>query len=209
MIGLGAAILVLPMLKNETVRNTLWLLIGIGFILLESCMGLIRDFGESDPSASTRSVAIVLGAQVNGSQPSRTLRQRLDAALQYMQEAPEATVFVSGGKGGGENLTEAEAMYQYLQQHGADMSRVICESNSSTTLENLQNTTALAQENGIDFSHIVIITSEFHAARAQFIASRLGIDAICKTSETRPYFFRINYYIREVPAFLKAMVLTA
>lgn len=207
--GLGAAVLVLPLLTSETLRNALWLAIGIGFVLLESCMGLIRVYGEPDPTADTRQVAVVLGAQVNGTAPSRTLRLRLDEALEYLQAAPEATVFVSGGKGGGENIAEAEAMYAYLQSHGADMTRVIREPESSTTLENLRNCAALAKEQGLAFDKITIITSEFHAARAQFIAGRLGIDAVCRTAQTRPLFFRLNYYIREVPAFLKALLLTA
>ena len=45
---------------------------------------------------------------------------------------------LSGGKGDGENISEAEAMYRYLTGHGIDGDRLIREEESTSTKENLE-----------------------------------------------------------------------
>ena len=52
--------------------------------------------GADEPAAD---YLVVLGAGVNGSVPSLSLRERLDAALAYLQEYPESKAVLSGGKG--------------------------------------------------------------------------------------------------------------
>ena len=41
---------------------------------------------------------VVLGAQTHGDRPSRTLRERLDLAAEYLEAHPAARVIVSGGQ---------------------------------------------------------------------------------------------------------------
>ena len=200
----GAFLLALCFIRRKKVRRLLLLLAGIGVVVLETLMGWILVCGQTDPAALDAQTAVVLGAQVNGSEPSSILKTRLDATLTYMQENPDAAVILSGGKGGGENLPEAQAMYQYLCEHGADASRLYVEDQSSTTLENLRNSAALAEREGIPFDEICIITSEFHLPRADYLAGRLGIDAAGYSAHSRPWFFKMNYCLREIPAFLKA-----
>lgn len=65
---------------------------------------------------------IVLGAGVNGTEPSLSLRTRLDAALDYLERWPEIPVVLTGGQGYGEEITEAACMYAYLTEHGVDPS---------------------------------------------------------------------------------------
>ena len=67
--------------------------------------------GAEDPACA---YVVVLGAGVNGTQPSPSLEERLEAALAYLQTYPEAQCVVSGGQGGGENITEALCMYTWL-----------------------------------------------------------------------------------------------
>ena len=60
---------------------------------------------------------IILGAQVRGTYITSSLRRRLDAALCYLQHSPETKVIVSGGQGPGEEISEADAMAGYLEEH--------------------------------------------------------------------------------------------
>jgi len=209
LIALGAFVFLLRLIGRETVRSCLILIVCVGLITLEILMALISVQGQRDPAAQQSEAAIVLGAQVRGNVPSMALRSRLDAALEFMQENPHAVVFVSGGKGDGENISEAQAMYNYLQSHGADVSRVVMEPESRTTLENLRNTKALADEMGVNLDGLCIITGEFHMSRAMFLASRLGIDSVSFSAHTRPWVFKMNYYLREIPAYVKAWLQTS
>ena len=53
---------------------------------------------------------IVLGAQVKGKKITDSLKRRLDRAAGYLQEYPDTRVIVSGGRGPGEEISEADAM---------------------------------------------------------------------------------------------------
>ena len=56
---------------------------------------------------------IVLGARVRGAKISNSLKQRLDRAIEYSEEYPNTVLVLSGGKGPGEEISEARAMYEY------------------------------------------------------------------------------------------------
>ena len=133
-------------------RRMRMVLIGLGtavFLFLSVGMLYVSSRAESQwEQAKISSYAIVLGAQVQGDQPSRTLRQRLDVGLLYLQENPTGLLIVSGGQGPDEDDTEAAVMYAYLERHGADMQRVIQEPQASNTRENLMFSAALAQDAG-------------------------------------------------------------
>ena len=147
---------------------------------------------------------VVLGAQIQGDQPSLTLKKRLDRAYEYLTEHPEASVFVSGGQGPDEQQTEASVMSAYLTARGIDPSRIVEETEASDTRENLLFSAELAKERGIDTGSVLIITSDFHMPRAKYIAGKLGMTPYGLTSDTWPWILKVNYQLREVFAFVKA-----
>ena len=116
---------------------------------------------------------------------------------------------LSGGKGDDEPIEEAEAMYTYLQQRGADMRGIYRETEAHTTLENLQNSRALAERLGFGSDEVTVLTNEFHLFRALYLAERLGMEAGAVGAVTRDPFFRINYELREVFSMVKAAAQTA
>ena len=61
---------------------------------------------------------VILGCQVKPWGPSILLQDRLDEALGYLEDHPDMTVVVSGGQGPDEPSTEAQAMADYLIEHG-------------------------------------------------------------------------------------------
>lgn len=88
----------------------------------DDCSGdAILIFGRI-PAAAEPSLdyVIVLGAKVkpDGSL-SKTLKLRLDKALEYMKENPETMLVLSGAKGDAEPCSEADAMETYLLGQGA------------------------------------------------------------------------------------------
>ena len=183
-------------------------MIGIAvFVILAAAMTYIGLQGRSQwDKASEADYAVVLGAQIHGTAPSRTLRERLDVGLAFLEENPDALLVVSGGQGSDEIVPEAQVMYDYLERQGADMERVLVEDASHDTRQNLENSAALVAERGVDPQNPVIITSEFHLCRAKYIAGTLGLEASGLASQTTPGILMVNYLLREVFAFVKAWV---
>lgn len=99
-------------------------------------MALIVIQGRDDAMPDNApEFVVVLGAQVHGSEPSLTLKKRLERAYEYMTEHPEATVFVSGGQGPDETQTEASVMAAYLERKGIAPERIVQETQARDTRE--------------------------------------------------------------------------
>lgn len=145
--------------------------------------------------------AIVLGAGVDGSKPSLSLRARLEAALKFAETNPDATLILSGGQGGGEDISEARCMYNWLLDRGVDPGRLILEEKSTDTRENL--TYSLKKLRGLepDFESVTIITAGYHIARARMMAEDLGYpETTACAAHTDLPVLELNYYLREIPA---------
>jgi len=175
-------------------------------VWLTGSVGIIGIYSNFDASLPDQEYAVILGAQIHGDQPSRTLRERLDTGLKFIRENPDTVVILSGGQGADEIMPESQVMYNYLESHGADMKNVYQENRSTNTRENLQFSGDLAESLGLDRTKVTIITSEFHIARAEYIAESLGMAAGGIGARTEALFLRLNYYIRESFSFVKAFV---
>lgn len=141
---------------------------------------------------------IVLGAGVNGSAPSLSMVNRLEAALDYLEAYPDAVAIVSGGQGAGEDVTEASAMHDWLVAHGIPESRIVQEDQSTSTRENLENSFAIIRSRGGDPADgVAVVSSEYHLYRAKQMARALGAKPLGVAAETTLPTMRANYFIRE------------
>ncbi|MCI6358562.1 MAG: YdcF family protein [Clostridiales bacterium] len=141
---------------------------------------------------------IVLGAGVNGSAPSLSMVNRLEAALDYLETYPDAVAIVSGGQGAGEDVTEASAMHDWLVAHGMPESRIVQEDQSTSTRENLENSFAIIRSRGGDpAGGVAVVSSEYHLYRAKQMARALGAKPLGVAAETTLPTMRANYFIRE------------
>lgn len=142
---------------------------------------------------------IVLGAGVNGSEPSQSLAERLEAVMDYLDAHPDAVLILSGGQGDEENISEAQCMYDYLTSHGVSASRLRLEREASTTEENLEFSLRLIEaETGKEVERVGIISSEYHLLRASLIADDLGVEAECYPAETQNKLYFCNMLLREI-----------
>lgn len=155
------------------------------------------------PAAEADTV-IVLGCKVDRNGPSRMLRERLDAAYDYLQENTDAIVIVTGGQGSDEPEPEGTAMQKYLVKKGIDAGRIYVEDKSESTRENLINAESIMQENRLS-APVLIVTNEFHVLRARMIANSLSIEASTLPAPTDLFFFGA-YYIRELYGVLYQIV---
>lgn len=145
---------------------------------------------------------IVLGAGLKGEEPSISLSSRLQKASEYLGQNPDAKVIVSGGRGNGESISEAEAMKRYLVNKGIEEKRIIKEEQSTSTRENL-----LFSKDILDDYHatgnekLVVITSDYHAFRTGMIAEDIGLK-ISVISSLTPLYVYISGCVREYFAVL-------
>ena len=141
---------------------------------------------------------VVLGAGLHGDVPSLSLRNRLDAALDWLEAHPDCVAVVSGGQGPGETMTEGEAMQVWLEARGIDPSRIIVEDRATSTMENLEYSFELIREAGGEpDGSVAIVTSEYHLCRAKLMAEDLGVRAWGVAGHTSWPTLMINYFIRE------------
>lgn len=157
----------------KLLKRLLITLLGLGLIFLLIIGGLIYSGTQQTPKKNADTM-IILGAQVRGNPavPSAILKERLDAAVPYLLENPQTKVVVTGGQGPDETDTEANVMARYLMEQGIDSQRIIKESQSSRTEENISNAKKLT-----DLGKIVIVTSDFHMYRGLMLARRENVDA--------------------------------
>ncbi|MCC3869403.1 YdcF family protein [Terrisporobacter mayombei] len=167
------------------------------FILLQGAI-IINMYKTNDAnSINHMDTMIILGAKVNKDGVSKTLKQRLDKAIEYYNQNKDINIIVSGGKGEDEVMTEASAMKNYLVKNGVDEDNIILENKATTTLENIMFSKEIMKDLNLG-NKALIVTSDYHLFRGRFIASILGMDneGLCSTSSLSS---RIYYMIREYP----------
>ena len=187
----------------------------LGIILLD--IPIIR--GAKTDTAPGADYVIILGAAVYGTQPSPSLRDRLDAALDYLQDNPEAMVVTSGGQGPDEAISEAEAMKVYLMNHGIAEDRILTEDQSVNTKQNLSFSFSIIEEaeqrraaaggspRALEDLSIGVVSSEYHLFRIRYLAGKLGKPVTGIAAPTSYAVIKYNYFIREIPAMVKAILL--
>ncbi len=155
---------------------------------------------------------IVLGAAVYGEAPSHALMERLWAARDYLNENPETKAVLSGGQGPGESIPEALAMQRALMAMGIAEDRLLLEDQATDTNENIRFSFAILladwEKNGLpEAPSVGIVSSEYHMFRATYLAQKAGYTVSGVPAETGIVISRINYFIREAPAMLKAVLI--
>lgn len=147
---------------------------------------------------------IVLGAHVRGTRLSKALRERVDRAFAYLQENPATVAVLSGGRGEGEDITEAEAMGRYLKERGIPADRLVLEERSTNTKENLDYSLELIGDKNCS---IGVVTNHYHVFRGVAIGKKCGCTRIYGIPA--PYFtHRLLWYIpREILAIIKDKLL--
>ncbi len=115
---------------------------------------------------------VVLSQVENRGESREELRERLDCAVEYLNENPETMVIVSGGWDPAEGSSRAHTMYQYLLHCGIGSNRIIWETHSKNAVGNLRYSMSIA---GGPEAEIGVIASDYFTYRAMRIARNLGM----------------------------------
>lgn len=185
--------------------RTIAVLAVVLFVTVVVGTGICYDAPEADANYRP-DYAVLLGLSLDNGQPRPELVSRMTRALQYLEENPDVPLIVSGGDPRGQGVTEARVMYDWLKDHGADMSRVFLEEQASDTNENMKFSRAVAEKLGFGTENVMILTSDYHQTRARYLAEKIGLHAQGLSSET--VSGHLSAAVREVYAFIKAILLT-
>ncbi|WP_086843189.1 YdcF family protein [Amycolatopsis kentuckyensis] len=129
---------------------------------------------------------IVLGCGLDGERVPPLLAGRLDRAIRlHAREATPPLLVVSGGRGPGETVSEAEAMQAYLRDRGVPDDHVRREDQARTTEENLRFSAELLPAGA---RRVVAVTSNYHVFRTAVECRRLGLPFHATGSPTARYF---------------------
>ena len=190
---------------SATWRKRLMPFIALGLIACLLYAILILSFAHlrQPPAELQGETVIVLGCKVNGDRPSLMLQRRLDTAVAYLRENPDARCIVSGGQGDNETRTEASVMGDYLEAQGIEPSRIFREEQSRDTKENLLFSRSILLSEGLE-EPVVIISDGFHQFRAWLIANKLELDSFAVSANTR-FWLVPAYAVREVLSLIKLL----
>lgn len=179
-------------------KKILFILFIIVLVIFLVCEGLIISKMHIKEKNDLDYI-IVLGAQVYKDRPSSVLKYRLDRAITYLNENPNALCIVSGGKGENEPFSEGYGMKEYLVKNNIAENRIIIEDKSKSTKENLINSKKIIND---ETKTIGIVTNNFHMYRALLIAKKENINAYGVVASSK-VFYLPNNLLREFLALIK------
>lgn len=205
-VAMGAVILITVLLFKKLAK---WLkaviIAGLSVAVVFSFFLII--YGKSDNVTYQEDAVIVLGAAVHGKTPSLTLKKRLDKAVEYHGQNPDAIIIVSGGQGAQEDISEAEAMKIYLIDKGVNPDKIIKEDKSTSTAENFAFSKEILDKRFTDDYTVAFITNEYHTLRAGLCARRAGFENISHLHSNTNLSYLISGVLRECLAFVYHLVL--
>ncbi len=141
---------------------------------------------------------VVLGAGLTGAKVTPLLAARIEKGMELLRRNPRALLIMSGGQGPGEHMPESEAMAAYAVEHGVDPEKILKETESSSTLENLRFSRDLMKGEN---PRIILVTTAYHVFRALVLARQEGIKCVGFGARTK-WYFTLNAWIREFVGYL-------
>jgi uncharacterized SAM-binding protein YcdF (DUF218 family) len=116
--------------------------------------------------------AIVLGAAVNlDNTPTAPLLNRTNEAVKLYQQGTVDWIMTTGGQGLGA-LPESESARAVAVSAGVPLDKILYETDSHDTFQNIQDLIPTAQANNIN--SVIVVSDRFHLARAVLVARYFG-----------------------------------
>jgi vancomycin permeability regulator SanA len=143
---------------------------------------------------ATHAPLLILGAGVLPNQkPSQLLKARLDAGLKLFNDG-KGDWFIVSGDNRTSNYNEPKVMRNWLLSRGVPKNLIVSDFAGKRTYDSLKRA-----QNVFGVSKVVIVTSDFHLARAMFLARNMGLDAYGVTASTKimPLSKFVAFWARE------------
>lgn len=178
-----------------TVLLCLLLVIAANLIVIFSAKP--RVIAQSDAESLNADCILVLGAKIEGDDPSDVLKDRLDVAIELYQAGAAPKLLMSGDHGT-DGYDEPSVMKRYAIEHGVPSYDIFCDHAGFNTYDSLARAKKV-----FGCQKIIAVTQGFHISRAVFLGKALDIDIYGVTSDRSPYKF--SNHVRESLARVKAV----
>lgn len=208
-LGITVAIILCLWLISRLVKagfRMIFRLLALVFVLLV-LSGVVTCWNAPETETDNPDYAVLLGCALEDGQASEELVRRMELGLEWLNSTGETVLMLTGGDPAGQGITEAQVMYDWFAAKGADMSRVVMEERSADTRQNLVFCKELAEKLGLGTEKVLILSSEYHQTRAQYLAEKLG-QIPAGLSCATPFLEKISATVREVYSFAKAFLET-
>lgn len=162
-----------------------------------------------DENSEVKYVILLGGGITKDCTLSKMVQKRVEKCAEFLKKNPDALCVVSGGKLAFMPCSEGEILKPALCEYGISGERILSEQEALDTIENFQKSVKLICETenvsvqSVLDSPVAIVTSNFHIARAERLASRMGFSDIHSVSADIPLPFVLNSYAREICSYIK------
>ncbi len=162
-------------------------------------------YGNYDTVDYQEDALVVLGAAVHGEKVSLPLQYRLDQAIEYTKQNPDALIVVTGGRGPQESVSEAYAMEQYLLNHGVS-NVILKEEHATSTYENFCYSKEILEEMLGETYQIAFVTNDFHIYRSHQNAKKAGFETATYLHGKTAWYNLVHNYLRESVAVIRLWI---
>lgn len=187
-----------PSAARKTIERILWGAACATILWSAVLAWRIERYGRRhDPARAD--VAIVLGAAVRGTEPSPVFAARIDHAVSLYRRGRVGRIVFTGGTGAGDSLAESQAARRYAVRAGVPDRRILVETRSRITYDNLREARALLAAGPAQ--RVLIVSDPLHMRRAVTMARDMGLDAHpapTPTTRYRSWRTRMPFLGREV-----------
>lgn len=150
---------------------------------------------STDASADA---AIVLGAAVWGGEPSPVFAERINHAVDLYHEGRVEAIVFTGGKGLGDEETEAAVAKAYAVRRGVQDADIHCETSSHVTVQNLRGARRVMAREGL--TDALLVSDPLHMRRSMTMAEDLGLTVYpspTPTSRYETWRTKLGFLLRE------------
>jgi len=126
-------------------------------------------------------VGIIFGAGINGDQPGKYLKDRLDAGI-LLYKSNRINKILLSGDNGREEYDELTVMKNYCFNHGVDTTKIFIDYAGFDTYSTLYRAKHI-----FNIKKATLISQEYHLNRAIYIGQKLGIKSVGYSANSGEY----------------------
>jgi len=159
-------------------------LLAIGALVAERWLyQQVRAQAVRDEARPADAIVVFGAAQYNGT-PSPVFKARLDHAFELEERGLAPLVITTGGAGGDPRFTEGGVGRDYLIQRGVAASKILADTKSLTTYENVRAATRLLRQRGA--KSCLAVSDGFHLYRIKLMFAPTGITVFASPAPASP-----------------------
>ncbi len=145
-------------------------------------------------------VAIIFGAGINGDQPSRYLKDRLDAGISLYKNHKVDKILLSGDNGRDE-YDELSVMKLYCQKNGIDTAKIYIDYAGFDSYSTMYRAKYI-----FNVDTAILVSQKYHLNRCVYLGDKLGIKSFGYSADRGVYPGYKYYAFREKLSVTKAVL---